>query len=665
MIHLNSKFRIVEYEGELPDFRGCINLYLDFETKNNTEHLENGAFKEYSGFYPFRGDKIGSFAVTADDCSEVYYVPMRHISGNNIDIKVCLKWLQDHLKSCTNWVNHIVKFDALFAYCERIEIKCNLIDTLTLSKVHDSDRFGHGLKEVCKDWLKMPMDEETIIKSYLKAMHTRDFMRVPIDIMGKYACMDAFANRILYKFLFASRPDDLIPIWDMEIKLASVLFDMEVDGLKLNKERMSCEMADAMQTMNEHQEILEDLTNRAFKDSNKWIMDILLNELGLPILKTIKEKQLSGRKIDTGRATFDKDALQLYKIHPQVTINPRAGKIIDALMGYRSEEQFIGLYCVPFSLLKDSNDIIHPRYNPVVRTGRMSCSMPNIQQQNKQSKRLIMPHPGYAFISTDYSQIEFRIIVHYIKDQDAIDAYNKDPNTDFHQWIMDLIGTTDRVSAKTVNFGAAFGQGKLGVTAQLAGNPDVIADINEELEKLIKIGEIDPKNKSLEFESRCRKRANDLYTTYHSRLPGIKEKAGSAAYTCHQLGYVKTAYGRRRHLPKKLQFRAFNSAIQGTAMDVIKEAMIKLSPRYNETSRKYGLKVSINVHDEIVSMVPEDEMMNPELHKHIIETLENPSQPFSVPIKTNLGVSKTSWAEAAGNDTIRNESGKIIAGNLI
>ncbi len=665
MINLNSKFRIVETEGELPDFNGSKDLFLDFETKNNTENLDDGEFNRYSGLYPFRGDKIGSLAVTADDCEEVYYVPMRHTSGNNIDIKVCIRWLKDHLSSCTNWVNHNVKFDALFAHCEGIEIRCNLIDTLTLSKIHDSDRASHGLKELCRDWLRMPMDEETIIKSYLKSMRTRDYMRVPIDIMGKYACMDAFGNRVLYKFLVASRPEDLIPIWDMEIKLAPVLFDMEVDGLKINKEVMSREMFNSMQAMEKYQEVLENLTNRAFKDSNKWISDVLLNELGLPILKTINEKVLGGGKKDTGRATFDKVALQLYKIHPQVIMNPKAGKVIDALMAYRLEEQFIGLYCVPFSLLKDSNDVIHPRYNPVVRTGRMSCSKPNIQQQNKRSKQLIMPHPGYAFISTDYSQIEFRIIVHYIKDQDAIDAYNRDPNTDFHKWVMELIGTTNRGAAKTVNFGACFGQGKLGVTTQLTGNPDVVASINEELGELIKIGEIDLKDKSREFESRCRKRANNLYNTFHSRLPGIKEKANSAASTCSQLGYVKTAYGRRRHLPKRWQYRAFNSVIQGTTMDIIKEAMIKLSPRHNEISRKYGLKVSINVHDEIVCMAPEDEMMNPELHKHITETLEHPSKSFSVPIRTNLGVSKRSWAEAAGEDTIRDESGKIIAGNLI
>lgn len=665
MININSKMRIVEVESELPDFRGCKDLFLDLETKNNTEHLEDGAFKEYSGFYPYKGDRIGSFAVTGDNCPEVYYVPMRHVNGNNIDLKICLRWLQDHMSSCKNWVNHNVKFDALFLHCEGIRIKCELVDTLTLSKVHDSDRLGHSLKDLCRNWLKMPMDEELIVQSRLKAQRTRDYMRIPIDIMGKYACMDVFGNRVLYKFLLAIRPSDLIPIWDMEIKLSSVLFDMEIEGLKINKRSMHKELFNSLHTSDELHVKLEDLTNREFRDSNKWIADVLINELGLPILKTIKERILTGGKRDTGRATFDKDALLLYKIHPKVINDDRAAEIINALMEYRLESQFQSLYCVPFSLLKDDNDVIHPRYNAVVRTGRMSSSMPNIQQQNKRSKKLIMPHEGYAFISADYSQIEFRLIVHYIKDQDAIDAYNKDPNTDFHQWVMDLIGTSSRRAAKIVSFGACYGQGKLGVTTQLAGNPDVIESITEELKEAIKNGEIEQSKANLEFESRCRKRGNDLYNTFHSRLPGIKLMAGAASSKCNSQGYVTTAYGRRRHLPKSMLFRAFNSCIQGTAMDIIKEAMIKLSPRYNEFSRQIGLKVSINVHDEVVSMVPEDRMLDPEVHKHIINILESPSVKFTVPIKTSLGVSKKSWYEASSDETIRDSTGEIIAGKII
>jgi len=663
MIHINEIFRIVETESELPDFTGATNLYLDIETENNTEHLGED-FAQYSGLYPWKGDRIGSFSVTADDCPFVYYIPMRHTQGNNINIDVCIKWLSDHLSSVRNWINHGVKFDAVFCHCDGVKILCELIDTLTLAKIHDSDRFGHKLKDLCRQWLKMPMSEELEITVALKAMRTKNYMRVPIDIMGKYGCMDVFSNRLLYEFLVEHREPSVAPVWEQEQKLALVLFDMETTGMRTNLKELSKAKYYAMLKTLSTTERLSDFLGYEFTNSNQCLTDLLLERLKLPVLRTIKEKQASGRKKDTGRPTFDKDALKLYAIHPKVTNNTQAVGIIADLMEFRGEDQFIGLYCKAFEQLVDQDDLLHPRYNPVVRTGRMSCSMPNIQQQNKRSKQFLVPHEGYGFISNDYSQVEFRLIVHYIQDTAAIQAYNDDPNTDFHQWVMDLIGTTDRGSAKTVNFGACYGQGELGVTSQLAGNADVLKDINSILDKQIKDGEITEEDKNRKFETMCRIRAESLYKTFHERLPGIKRTANKAAMLCKQRGWVKTAYGRRRHLPREQAYRAFNSVVQGTAMDLIKEAMIKLSPRYNDKSKKMGLLLSSNVHDEVLSMIEEDRLMDPEVHSHIMEQLENPSVQFSVPIKVGLGVSKKNWAEAAGDKTII-KNGKIVGGKII
>lgn len=667
MIHLNEKLKVLERESELPDFTGAKELFLDFETENNTEVLGKD-FKRYSGLYPYKGDKIGSFAVTADDHDEVYYVPMRHKQGNNLDLQVCLNWLKEHLggpKAVESWINHYVNFDALFASCEDIRIECQLIDTLTLSKTYDSDRISHALKVLCRDLVGLPMEEELQIAGILKAMKTKNYMAVPIDIMGLYANMDVYGNRALYRYLMKNLDPSLKGIWDLEILLANILFDMEVMGIRVVELEIKKTQAICLHHLCRLGDKLSDLIGYGFTDSNKCLTDILLEQLQLPVLSTIKEKKAGGGKIDTGRPTFDKDALKLYAIHPLVADNPKAKEIIECLIRYRVEGQFLSLYCVPFLQLMDKHSLIHPRYNPVVRTGRMSCSMPNIQQQNKKSKKLLLPHRGYGFISCDYSQIEFRLIVHYIQDKEAIKAYNEDPNTDFHQWVMELIGTTDRTAAKTVNFGSAYGQGKNGVTTQLAGNADVLRDINKLLDEMVYKGEITREQRSKEFERLCKQKANIIYETYHERLPGIKRTSNKAANLCKRRGWIKTAYGRRRHLPGRLAFRAFNSVIQGTAMDIIKEAMINLSPRHNETSREMGLLLNINVHDEIVLLCPLDRLLDPVVHTHIVNVLESPSVKFSVPIKVGLGVSRNNWAEASGDETFRDEDGVIIGGKII
>ena len=75
---------------------------------------------------------------------------------------------------------------------------------------------------------------------------------------------------------------------------------------------------------------------------------------------------------------------------------------------------------------------MHPDYNQTVRTGRMSCRRPNAQQLSKEAKELILPFDNQHFVSFDESQVEFRLIVHYIQDSKAIEAFNENPDTDFH-----------------------------------------------------------------------------------------------------------------------------------------------------------------------------------------------------------------------------------------
>ncbi len=130
-----------------------------------------------------------------------------------------------------------------------------------------------------------------------------------------------------------------------------------------------------------------------------------MNDFGLPVLSTIKERTEDGDWIDTGRPSFDKEAMQLYKVHPMVTTNPEIKQIVDCISRYRVESTFHGLYLENFINL-NVDGVIHPSYNQVVRTGRMSCSRPNSQQQNYRSKQLIHPHKGFGFVSNDYSQIE-------------------------------------------------------------------------------------------------------------------------------------------------------------------------------------------------------------------------------------------------------------------
>jgi DNA polymerase-1 len=275
----------------------------------------------------------------------------------------------------------------------------------------------------------------------------------------------------------------------------------------------------------------------------------------------------------------------------------------------------------------------------------MSAKRPNSQQQNKWSKALIHPEKGLGFISNDYSQIEFRLIIHYIKDEAAIKAYCENPNTDFHQWVADMIGVV-RKRAKTLNFGMAYGQGKKGVVGRLASDPSIIEEIGGHINKEIELGHIAESQRHAAFIAECVTRSEESYNAYHEKFPGIKSTSREAMEVAKFRGYVFNAYGRRRHLPPDQCHKAFNAIIQGLAMDVMKEAMIKLSPRYNDESKKIGLTIGANVHDELLNKVPLESLYEQSTWKFIKFNMENPSVQFRIPIVTEMGISANSWAEA-------------------
>lgn len=653
----DASFYVLESASELLDPTRITDLYLDVETQNNNEDEED--LKKVAGMYAYAGDRLAGFAYTVDDCPDVFYVPMRHSRGKNVDLEAAKSWLKIALKSCKRWINHNILFDAVFCHFEGADFECELHDTLTLAKMHDSDRYaGFGLKELGRDWLNLPMDEELRLKAYLRDMRIKSYADAPTDMMGEYACMDVYSNRKLFKFLESNWPEDMNRIRDIEVRLTPVLYDMEIRGLQTNELELKLAKRDCLISMISNAEIIERNTQREWTNSNQVVYDILCNVFGMPVLAYKIDRDDDGHPYITDRATFDKNALKLYQVHPTTLSDPKIKETIDAMIEFRKESQFRSLFIEPYLALRDDAGFIHPTYNQLVRTGRMSGRRPNAQQLNKRAKGLIHPRAGHSFISCDYSQIEFRLIVHYIQDEQAIRAYNEDPDTDFHQWIADLVGVQRR-AAKGLNFGMGYGAGKRKVTAMLATNPDIIEEIGHKIAEM----DIPPEHREAKYRELCEIRAAEAYQTYHERLPGIKQTSEFAASIARRRGWVFNGLGRRRHLLPEYSRKAFNSIIQGFAMDLMKERMITLAPRYNSWTRSIGLHLNANVHDELLMEAPDEVASDPSVQQKLFEHLETPCVPLLIPIRVGMGVSNKSWKDADGDGpgkVSRDKSGKIL-----
>jgi len=171
-------------------------------------------------------------------------------------------------------------------------------------------------------------------------------------------------------------------------------------------------------------------------------------------------------------------------------------------------------------------------------------------------------------LSADYSQIEYRLAVHFSGDQGMIVRYAAHPDTDYHSETAELCGI-DRRKAKTVNFGILYGMGARSLSSLL--------DVSESS-------------------------ARDLLELVFSKRPALRRLIGDVEAEARRNRSVSTPFGRRIVVPEKKCFVALNYLLQGTASDVVKRAMVRLSKALREGPP--GLELHLQLHDELVLSVP-------------------------------------------------------------
>ena len=611
-MQLTENSILVESVSDLPNPKAK-RMWVDFETTSFDPTKK--------ALYPYIGHRIAGICFLKDEDATAYYIPIRHTDKKwNLPLDNVLRWLKDALSNPV-WVNHNIKFDAHFAYNDGIDFKGTFIDTLTGAKCHHSDLLSYDLKSLCRDWLQLPMAEELEVHAYLRGMKSKNFGDVPADILGKYGCMDVLGNRELDAYLEKNRPSQVQRIWGIEVKFTRVLYEIEKQGLRIEPNQVKAQLLKTIRSIIDLESEIHSITKQEFVDSYQHLTGILCSQFGLSPL-TYTEK---------GNPSFDKVTLNQYLAHPDVISNPDLLRLVQLIIKVRKEIDFKSSYLEPYLKFVDGNNRIHPSYNQVIRTGRTSCREPALQGASKRAKELILPSEGKVLVLNDASQIEFRLMVHYMQDANTIKKYNDDPDTDFHQWVADLCSDIGlkRKPAKSLNFAMGYGAGKRKVVSMLSGNPDIMDEIGKQM------AEMEIENKDRTYKKLCEERASELYTTYHERIP-VKAIAEFARRKCAMRGFTFNIFGRRRHLPNKAARKAFNSVIQGGAMDYIKTRMIALY----ESNLPYTMLGEI--HDAILSEAdPEDAEKN---KKELIELLCDCPVPLRVPLRWSYGTGEN-WRE--------------------
>lgn len=614
MLECSNGVRIIQSEDELPFLEGEV-MYLDLETTSKDPKLDS--------LNPWHHCWIAGICIAVDS-GPVYYIPVAHHAGRNVD---CVMWLAETFQRVKTWVNHNIKYDAhVIANHFNLLFRGEMIDTVVLAKLLVSDRMSYSLDSLMTDWLpNYPGKLGDTLKPYL--VDNKDYGRIPIDILGEYGGGDIFATRTLYHYLMDKMPEDCLKLMRVEIGVTKILFDTERLGMRTTPDLLKAMNFYYITQLLAIEKKIQELSGYCISPHiNADCYDLLCNGYGLPVLKWTQDEDGEDKN-----PSFAKDALQAY-----LTVPGAPTEVVKLMLEYRQMHTFRSLFLETYIRLH-VDGLLHPDVNQTVRTGRMSVRRPNSQQLNKNAKKLIIPYEGCSFLSVDYSQIEFRLIVHYTQTASAIIAYNQNPDTDFHQWVADMCGIP-RKPAKTVNFCMGYGGGKEMLLETLSKEPLLLEGIKQQIEAK----DLSKDQMLALFKIAAMHKAEQVYNQYHAALPNLKTMSRNAAKRAEARGYVFNLFGRRRHLDKKRAHLAFNALNQSTAADIMKSRLI---PAW-DICQKHGLRITALVHDEILFHGPTETVNDPSVIRELIECLEQPEVKLAIPLRCTYGTSSKSWYEA-------------------
>lgn len=617
----NTCVKLLGPDDTLPIPDNIENLYLDFET--TSEHYDIASIN------PHKHCKLLGVAVLFDEEKIPYYIPLRHCTIDeegdyyeranppNVSKEKVYDWLKIILSKSKKWINHNIKYDLHVLYNEiHFYPKSKLIDTLTLCKLASiEERFSYGLTQMMSFLDKDIECYEVRIKAFLGKKY-KDYGLIPTDVMAPYAAVDTLCVRYLYHWLQENISNECERIVDIEQKMLPILFGIEQIGLHGDVEKLEKDWKELVPLQQERIKKIQDLSGYYDFDPSKKESqrELFCERLGWELDLTAKslENLISG-KITEDEITYSFGYASLMKHY---TKNP---ELTQTYMDYQETQKLLTSFTLPYlSNHLDGYDLMHSSYNQIVRTGRMSCTNPNMQQLSPEAKEYIIPYNGnYILVEFDLSQIEFRVIVHYINNRKCIEDFNRDLTTDFHTWVAQMCNIP-RKPAKNVNFMLGYGGGRDKCIAMLSELPDIIGEL-----------------KSKELISM---RANEVYNSYHATLPELKPTQWRASEVLRSRGYVRTLLGRHRYLPRQLHFKAFNSVCQGSAADIQKDVTIRLSKFINQDCLLHAL-----VHDSWLFSIRKDKVneLIPEIKFEIEKPIEGVQ--FSVPIISEYKTSDKNW----------------------
>jgi len=507
---------------------------------------------------------------------------------------------------------HNLKYDLHVLHNHGMPLHKIGFDTILASYLLQPQNRRHNLDDLALEKfrrVKIPL--ESLIGKGKSQITMRE---VPVEKVKEYCCEDIDYTARLKEFFeeeLETRKLEKV-FHEIELPLLPILAKMEQEGIYLDAEKLADIGAEQLRALQKLEtKIFAEVGEEFNLNSPKQLSEVLFQKLGM------KKPSRAKTEYATGAEVLEELAEEY----------PIAGLILE----YRTLEKLRTTYieALPTSIHPKTGRI-HCTFNQsVAATGRLSCQDPNLQNipvrapEGIAIRSCFRPQKkGWSFVGADYSQIELRLLAHFSEDEELLRAFNE--GEDVHAYTASLVFNLPitmvtpemRNQAKTVNFGILYGQGPFGLAKQLG----------------ISMQE-----------------AASFIKTYFERYPKVSRYLEACKEEARRTGLATTLTGRQRPIPEignqNPQIRAaaerlaINTPLQGTAADLIKQAMIAIDREM--AAKGWKGKMILQIHDELIFEVPDEEALL--ISKFVKKAMENVF-PLRVPIEVHIAIGKN-WAE--------------------
>ena len=539
------------------------------------------------------------------------YIPIGHKSGGCLKKEVVLKKLKPLLEDkSVKKIGQNIKFDFIVLYKQDIKMN-SMEDTMLMSYVLDAGKNRHNMDTLSE----IHLNHKTITFKEMVGTGKKEinFSEVELQKAMEYAAEDADITYRLYKIFNKNlKTEKLTNIYEIfEKPLIEILALMEIEGIRIDSEFLK-------NLSEKFEKKIKNLEKQIFKISKKEFNIGSPKQLGEIIYNDLK---IAGLK-KTRKGSFATSASVLEDLAFKGNQFPQL------ILDWRQVSKLKNTYSdsLPEHINPKTKRVHTSFLLAATTTGRLASSDPNLQnipiksEDGKDIRKAFIAKNGFTLVSADYNQIEMRILADLADVKELKKAFKN--NEDIHSLTASQVFNIDikkvdqdmRRKAKAINFGIIYGISQYGLAKQ------IMVSNNE---------------------------AEEFLNSYFLKFPEIKDYMNATIKFCRKSGYVNNIFGRRSHFnginDKNFNVRNFqeraaiNAPIQGSASELMRIAMIRLSNKFNNI-KDIKTKMLLQIHDELIFEVPKTELkrINNIIKEEMTGVVKSDLHSFSIPLTVDI-----------------------------